>query len=305
MHQQCLRRLGVTRAEVLVVGILVVLGAGLLLAFLPRQGERDKAATCLYHLRVQGEAIRDFSGLKGPFAEAKTLRSRPCLPPSRLEDGYATWMVVIAPYLSAKNALADWDESRTYYDQPESVRSAGFPIQFCPARVRSFAVSRAGDVKEGVQYPGTLGDYAAAVSDGEQQGAWDGPDSNGAMIPARIDAKEGDRILAWSGRVTRADLENARGLAYTLIVGEKHVPPQAQGEAQKGDGSVYNGAHSASFARLGGPDFPIARDAAAALDRNFGSAHIDRCNFLFADGSVKGFNLELDPALLGRWIRRD
>src|SRR5262245_6467006 len=97
-------RRGLTVLEVLVLLVLALIAVGLLLVF--RQRLRDSAtqAQCAHNLKVLGEAIHHFEGTpenmkvlgaKGPGRG----KSHQFLPASRISDGYATWAVLIAPYI--------------------------------------------------------------------------------------------------------------------------------------------------------------------------------------------------------------
>ena len=75
------------------------------------------------------------------------------------------------------------------------------------------------------------------------------------MILADAEIKDG-RIVRRRSRTTLASLE--RGVAYTLLVGEKHVPPAGYGQVEFGDACVYDGQDPASNARVAGPGHPLA-----------------------------------------------
>ena len=49
------------------------------------------------------------------------------------------------------------------------------------------------------------------------------------------------RTVAGDGIQVSALIDRGRGRSYTLLVGEKHVPPENQGDAALGDGAFYNG----------------------------------------------------------------
>ena len=117
------RRLGLGKIDVVVL-LFVVLGlVGMSIPFLLNQHRSAHRAHCANNLRVLGTAIYDFHKIKPES-----------LPPSRLADGYATWPILIAPYMKS-NPLADLEVSRKpYVDLSATVREATLPVMYCPAR---------------------------------------------------------------------------------------------------------------------------------------------------------------------------
>ena len=63
-------------------------------------------------------------------------------------------------------------------------------------------------------------------------------DANGAIILGEVLEKKGDLILQWRSRTSFVDLQQQRGLSYTFLVGEKHVPAEEWGNADAGDGPL-------------------------------------------------------------------
>jgi hypothetical protein len=294
-HRQ--RRRAVTRVEVAVIAVIGGLCVAVIFLLLARQREAGLRVQCANNLRRQGEAVHSFAGAK----------NTPFLPPARIADGYATWAVVIAPHLTAENhPLIKWDESRPYYAQPAAVREAIVPVYFCPARPRTNRLSRAGDIDPATRQhvAGAVGDYAGVAGTGDPAHPWDGPSADGSIILGDVVRQEDERILRWRGRVTLAAIQQGHGLSATLIIGEKHVPPDLLGDADVGDGSLYNGAIAASCTRVAGPDHAIAADVTEAFNRNFGSGHPGICQFLVADGSVRAFANDVSAIVLEQMARR-
>ena len=299
-RQRAGRRAGLTLFEAVLLLVLGVVVLGLVVMGLRTSRERAARLHCTNHLRQVGEG----------FLVYQNGQDHPALPPSRIAARYATWAVLIAPYLplqDQENPLKDWDLQRDYYAQPERVRAAQLALYYCPAR-RTPQLSVRGDVPvDGVpdrdkNYPGALGDFACASGDDDPAHPWRTPEANGAVIPAQVLERAGGRILKWRGLVTVAGL--SRGQAYTITVGEKHVPPKAFGQADQGDGSLYNGDYPASSARIGGPGHGLARSPTDPVNTNFGSAHPGICNFLYADGHVEPLATSISEEVLGRLLRR-
>src|SRR5262249_25508321 len=158
----------------------------------------------------------------------------------------------------------------------KEAREAVVPLFLCPARSRSSLVFQSRDDKTA----GAVGDYACASGDGAAAFPWTGPKANGAIIEGAVEEEDGRRILKWHSRTALADLLDdkakgfeGRGLAYTIIVGEKHVPREDLLTLEGGDGSLYDGRHPACYARVAGPNFPVASGPDAPFQNNFGSYH--------------------------------
>jgi hypothetical protein len=273
-----------------VILLLVLLGAGVALIGMRQWWESSARVRCMEHLEKMMVAVAAHQDKKSH------------LPASRLAKGYATWAVQLAPYMASTNieALRQWDLTRTYYAQPESVRQAQIAIFYCPARRYPPQLSSEGDVQGDTLFPGALGDYACSSGDGSVP--WDGIKANGAIIPAEVVKQEGDQLLDYH---LLTDLNKLpRGQSPTILIGEKHVPLGQFGQVAAGDGSLYNGDHLASFARVGGPGFGLSQSVTDPFNNNFGSAHPGICQFLMADGSVKSFDVSLSPIVLGKLTNR-
>jgi hypothetical protein len=313
MTRTRLRRPGLTRAELLIVIAIGLFLLGLLAMVLLRSQAAARRLGCANNLKQLGEATYRFQEAKG------------YLPPSRIAAGYATWAVLLAPYLerSEGNPLRTWDVARPYYEQAEEIRRAQVLWYFCPARREPPQVSVAGDVpRDGFprreHFAGALGDYGASAGDGSG--------AEGALPEAIATLSPEHRVLSWRGQtamhmveggkepvvqVRKADKappplqELKRGSSSTVLLGEKHVPWGEFGRNEQGDGSLYNGDYSDSFSRVGGVGFGLAQSPSEPFNHNFGSAHSGICQFLMADGSVQPFANGISPAVLGKLLVRE
>jgi hypothetical protein len=275
-----MHRFGLSRLDLIVVFVLGLTALGLLLVFLPRQRETGLRVQCMNNLKVIGEGIQSFH------------KAHDWLPPARIAEGYATWAVLLGPHVAGPHPLNDWDVPMPFVDQAEKTRRARVTAYFCPARTRPTALGE----------DGALGDYAAVAGNGDPQHPWTGPSANGPLILGEVLERRDNLILSWRGRVAFGSLQ--RGLSYTLLVGEKHVPAGHFGEVAGGDGSIYDGRHPTSSARVAGPGFGLAAADTAPPNDNFGSSHTGVCQFLIADGSVRAFAVTIDADLLGRLATR-
>jgi hypothetical protein len=281
--------------EVIILVVVLLTVVAIVLTLLPRMRESGSLVECKLQLKLIGDALQQYHEKSGR------------LPASRIAPGYGTWAVQIAPYfnLKGRNPLQPWDLKLPYFDQPEAVRQAHLPMFLCPARQRErpSLLSTSGDVRKGIEYPGAVGDYACASGDGNPKFPWDGPDANGAIIPAvYVLDPDGKRVKDWQSRTSFSSLE--RGQSYTILLGEKHVPLGRFGDAAQGDGALYNGDRLASAARVGGPGFGLAQQFSDPFNRNFGSYHPGVCQFLMADNSVQPRANTVSEQFLGTLINR-
>ncbi len=287
-------RRGLTRVDVVVIAVLILIGLGLIFTLLPRARESADVVECANHLKQIGAALIRYDGRQH------------FLPPSRIDDRYATWAVLLAADLGVKgqDPLKGWDLQKPYAEQNAEVLKTLIPQFFCPARPRESRLSTAGDLgPDDKLLPGAVGDYACASGNGDPKHPWDGPQANGPLIVGEVLKRDKDRILEWRGRTALKDLDDNK--SYKILAGDKHVPRGKYGDAAAGDGSLYNGGHPKTSARVAGPGFGLARTPEDPLNLNFGSCHSGGvCQFVLADGSVRPFTPDADENLLGRMTDR-
>ncbi|MBM3996349.1 MAG: DUF1559 domain-containing protein [Planctomycetes bacterium] len=289
-------RRGITLLEVVIILLVGVVAVGVGVMLITRNREYALREQCKLNLKRIGEGIQAYHDASSVNEAARRL------PPSRIAAGYATWAVLLAPYLTKEHVLQKWDEKKGYFEQADDVRHARLVFFFCPTRHRADTLSRAGDLDAAkTHFPGGLGDYACVAGDGSAAHDWTGPSANGPFVMAEVTECK-NHVIKWQSRTSLASL--TRGLSYTLLVGEKHVPADQQGEVKFGDGSLYNGQHPASFSRVAGPGFPIAGSIDAPFNNNFGSYHSRVCMFLLADMSARVYSADTNEIVLGQMARR-
>jgi hypothetical protein len=285
-----------TLIELLVVIAIIAVLIGLLLPAVQQVREAANRAQCANNLKQIGLAIHYFHD------------SRSCLPPSRLlwtDQAYATWAVLILPYLEQDNLYRQWDLSRDYRSQPQNVRTTSVNVYYCPSRRAPPQNSVSGDNPQESpnfpNYPGALSDYACSAGSFDAGPLLDGGLADGAMITGNVQVT-GGLMVGWQSRTSLTSITD--GTSNTFLVGEKHVNPARWGQAN-GDGSVYYGSNGRNFARLAGPGFPLARSDSDPdpykrnPDTRFGGRHPGICHFVFCDGGVRPIRVSVSETTLG------
>jgi prepilin-type N-terminal cleavage/methylation domain-containing protein len=153
------RRKGFTLIELLVVIAIISVLLGLLMPAVQKAREAANRISCANNLHQLGLAMHEYENTFN------------VLPPSRLQVGYATWAVLILPYIEQDNLYNQWNLFLTYYEQNDVARLTAVKVFFCPSRRTASSAPLAsifGDTPSWspgyqTEVPGALGDYAVAV----------------------------------------------------------------------------------------------------------------------------------------------
>jgi prepilin-type N-terminal cleavage/methylation domain-containing protein len=274
-----------TLIELLVVIAIIGILIALLLPAVQKIREAAARMQCANNLHQIGLAVHNYHD--GSNA----------LPPVRIwgSDGWASFFVLIMPYMEQDNLKNTWDLTRRYSQQSDTARLTQVKSFYCPSRRSPNGVSipenwyvndptpppnpSSSPPAEALQYrfsiannpPGALGDYAACVGDmrgnpnNPNSENWFNSSSNGAIIIANATPAPATNphpapnlvITSFTSLTTLASITD--GTSNTFLVGEKHVPAGMLGRAKVGDGPLYSGAWTCFAGRIAGIEDPLAQ----------------------------------------------
>lgn len=278
-----------TLIELLVVIAIIGVLIGLLLPAIQKVREAANRAACGNNLKQLGIACMNYHETFG------------LLPPSRIDNDYPTWAVLILPFVEQDNIYKLWDLKKVYTNQTVAATKNGVKTYFCPSR-------RAPTEAFSNETPtGGLSDFAACSGTGTE----DDPTGNGALIGARVQLN-GTQVVSWTGVVRLADVLD--GTSSTFLIGEKQVRIDTK-FGTKEDRTVFAATNSNNYRRFAGIgsdggkyeicDYDRLDIIQTVSNRSFGSRHTKFCQFVMCDGSVRGLNSNTDLTILGRLAQRN
>jgi prepilin-type N-terminal cleavage/methylation domain-containing protein/prepilin-type processing-associated H-X9-DG protein len=324
-------RVAFTLIELLVVIAIIGVLIGLLLPAVQKVREAANRISCTNNLKQIGLAVHNYQAALSAF------------PPSAIRDDWATWAVLLLPYLEQDNIYRMWNIQKRYAEQSTSPdpRPNNLKVYFCPSRRSPAGVGFSiNDIGAGPSaalgaFPGGLSDYAC---NGGNDSTKNRP--NGAMTYATATgvtptgqiitnnfnvSPVGTLITTFSSVTSISSIID--GTSNTLLVGEKHVRPGSR-NGKNEDRSVFSGNNANNYSRLAGiPPQPFSKQsngssqypliqseldktmipAGGTYDANicFGGPHTGLTMFVFCDGSVKGVKTTVDLITLTRLAVRN
>jgi prepilin-type N-terminal cleavage/methylation domain-containing protein len=280
-----------TLIELLVVIAIIAILIGLLVPAVQKVREAAARTQCANQLKQLGLACHNYQD------------ANKFLPPARVSrNSFATWAVLILPYVEQDALYRQWNITKGYRFQTTAAQQTHVPLYYCPAR-RAPMLSR----PELPTLPaGALGDYACNVGTGSERNT---NRANGAFVTADVTASnppddgtdnppDGDAAIILSFRGYTSLARIADGTSNTILIGEKHVPINRMGRHSDGDGPFYSGYDYRNAQRDTNSALAPDPQTTSNANRRFGSYHTGICQFVFGDGSVRALPNNLSVSIL-------
>ena len=282
---------GFTIVELLVVIAIITILIALLLPAVQQVREAARTMSCKNNLKQLGLAFHEFE---------ETNRA---IPPMDLADSWASWPVLLLPFLEQSNAYDNWNLKLQYYTQPTE---AGVDVNslHCPSRSTMAGRGPVGDSKIFTVptfsfLTGPVGwiDYAGVRGTSllSKNGAFQRSLDYKSVPHAPLSQDSTFELGSWKYPVRLSDFTD--GTSNTAVIGEKHI------NSGIGDHIAFNGDFSDTYVRSLGKLNTLVENTqfqgASGLQR-FGSPHSEGCQFVFADGSVHFLSNSTDSEILER-----
>jgi hypothetical protein len=282
----------------LVVIAIIAILIGLLLPAVQKVRSTAGRIQCANNLKQIGLAAHNFHD------------TNQALPPafvgdnSEKLDSWATWGVLLLPYLEQTAQYSLWDLKYLAVQQPPAAYQTQPKMYVCPGRPAP--VLSTGDF---ATPGGALTDYAACFGTEAQYTS-----SNGAIIPAvpkmGTDSGGNPILVSWQAQVRLTDVTD--GTSNTTMFGEKHIRPNSL-RGKNEDRSVFGGNRNNTRRMMGisptagnvRPLMPPEAQTTALANSCFGGPHTGVCLFVICDGSVKAIQTSVDLQTLTYLVTRN
>jgi prepilin-type N-terminal cleavage/methylation domain-containing protein len=290
-HAFVRRRSAFTLIELLVVIAIIAILIGLLVPAVQKVRDAAARSQCSNNLKQIVLGSHNYHDVN------KTL------PPSRIANDYATWAVVLLPFIEQDSIYKQWSLPDLYSVQTPAATQHHVPIYYCPGR-------RNATVFSNTTPPGGLSDYGVCAG----TGTGNGTGANGAfpLAVSTVDATT-LKVIKWTGQITLPQIHD--GTSNTLFFGEKHIRVSVKFGTNE-DRSIFDSSNANNYRRFAGiasdatqrplmvPGNVPASEIAGISNQAFGGPHSGVCMFALGDGSVRNISLSVDINTLTRLANR-
>jgi prepilin-type N-terminal cleavage/methylation domain-containing protein/prepilin-type processing-associated H-X9-DG protein len=287
-HQRVVRT-AFTLVELLVVIAIIGILIALLLPAVQAAREAARRSQCQNNLKQIGLAIQLHHDTAGRFPMGR----------DRQDQYGVSWAFYLLPYIEEEAVFKSFVDG-TRVDDPVNTAAMRTPIEIyaCPSR-RAAAADRNFDDDDGpplVRSAATLGDYGANAGYDTQTGM---DRDTGLLSSAPVDKAEAGPIFSGS-RISARQVTD--GLAATIAVGERHIPPIRSDEPEEmecfwqGDTAFLAGDTRQTI--LGDSANGLANGWDDPDNEKFGGPHTGVVQFVFLDGHVSAIQDGIDLSAL-------